>query len=106
MGIDRFCARRSIPSVIWSDNGTNFAASEKELLLNIKTWNQQVFGETLVKKGIEWKFNPPSAPHPGCLQERVVRSFKHNFYAVLVLRVSEVFGNVLFETLNTISTLS
>ena len=62
MGIERFCARRDIPSSIWSDNGTNFVASEKELLLNIKNWNQQVLGETLVKKGIKWKFNPPSAP--------------------------------------------
>ena len=48
MGIERFCARRGIPSVIWSDNVTNFVASEKELLLNIKNWNQQVLGETLV----------------------------------------------------------
>ena len=43
MGIERFCARRGIPSVI-------------------KNWNQQVLSESLVKKGIKWKFNPPSAP--------------------------------------------
>ena len=83
MGIERFCARRGIPFVLWSDNGTNFVASEKELLMNIKNWNQQVLGETLVKKGIKWKFNPPSAPHHGGVWERVVRSFKHVFYAVL-----------------------
>ena len=65
MGIERFCARRGIPSVIWSDNGTNFVASEKELLSNINNWNQQVFSESLVKKGIKWKFNPPSAAHRG-----------------------------------------
>ena len=82
MGIERFCARRGIPSVIWSDNGTNFVASEKELLSNINNWNQQVLGETLVKKGIKWKFNPPSAPHHGGVWESLVRSFKHVFYAV------------------------
>ena len=62
MGIERFCARRGIPSVIWSDNGTNFVASEKELLSNINNWNQQVLSESLVNLGVKWKFNPQSAP--------------------------------------------
>ena len=83
MGIERFCARRGIPSVIWSDNGTNFVASEKELLSNINNWNQKLLGKTLVKKGIKWKFNPPSAPHHGGVWERLVRSFKHVFYTLL-----------------------
>ena len=83
MGIERFIARREIPSVLWSDNRTNFVASEKELLQNITSWNQQVLTETLIKKRILWKFNPPSAPHYGGIWERVVRSFKHVFYAIL-----------------------
>ena len=29
MGVERFCTRRGIRSVIWSNNGTNFVASEK-----------------------------------------------------------------------------
>ena len=74
MGIERFCARRGIPSVIWSDNGTNFVASEKKLLSNFNNWNQQVFSESVVKKGIKWKFNLPSAPHHG-VWARPVRSF-------------------------------
>ena len=83
MGIERFVSRRGVSSVIWSDNGTNFIASEKELLNNILSWNQQVLTETLVKKGIKWKFNPPSAPHYGGVWERLVRSFKHVFHAIL-----------------------
>ena len=70
MGIERFIGR-------------NFIASEKELLHNISNWNQQVLTDALVKKRISWKFNPPSAPHHGGVWERVVRSFKHVFYAVL-----------------------
>ena len=84
MGIEIFCARCGIPSVIWSDNGTNFVASEKERLSNIINWNQKVFSESLVKKGIKWKLTlqvPP--PHHGGAWECLVRSFKHVFYAVL-----------------------
>ena len=83
MGIERFAARRGTPSVLWSDNGTNFIASDKELLQNVRNWNQQVLTESLVKKAIKWKFNPPSAPHHGGVWERLVRSFKHVFFAVL-----------------------
>ena len=35
MGIERFAARRGVPSVLWSDNGTNCIASEKELLKRV-----------------------------------------------------------------------
>ena len=83
MGIERFAARRGTRSVLWSDNGTNFIASDKELSQNIRNWIQQVIAESLVKKRIKWKFNPPSAPQYGCVWERLVRSFKHVFYAVL-----------------------
>ena len=83
VGIEKFIARRSIPSVLWSDNKTNFIASEKELLQNNSNWNKQVLTEALVKKRISWEFNPPSATHHGGVWERLVRSFKHVFYAVL-----------------------
>ena len=83
MGIERFVSRRGIPSVILSDNGTNFVASEKELLQNVLKWNQQSIAESMVKKGVSWKFNPPSAPHHSGVWERLVRSFKHTFYAIL-----------------------
>ena len=87
MGIERFAARRDTPSVLWSDNGTNFIASDKELLQNVRSWKQQFLAESLVKKGMKWKFNPPSAPHYGGAWERLVRSFKHVFYAVLGKRL-------------------
>ena len=83
MGIDRCCTRCGIPSVIWSDNGTNFVAIKKELLSNINNWSQQIVSDTLVKKKIMWKFNPPSAPHHAGVWEPLVRSFKHNFHAIL-----------------------
>ena len=48
MGFERFAARRITPSVLWSDNGTNFIAKDKELLQNVRNWNQQVLTESLV----------------------------------------------------------
>ena len=79
MGIERFCARRGVPSVLWSDNGTNFVASEKEQLTNVTAWNQQVINDSLVKKRIKWEFNPPSDP------------------------ITVVFGNAWFEASSTFS---
>ena len=64
MRIERFIARRGTPSVIWSDNGTNFVGAEKELLNCIQSWNGQAPPE-LAKNDIRWKFNPPAAPHHG-----------------------------------------
>ena len=83
MGIERFAARRGVTSVLWSDNGTNFIASEWELLQNVSAWNQQILSEASGKKRVHWKFNPPSAPPHGGVWKRIVRSFKHVFYAIL-----------------------
>ena len=79
-GIERFAAHRGVPSVLWSDNETNFIASEKELLQSVSAWNQRVLSEASVKKRIHWKFNRSSAPRHGRVWERIVRSF---LYATL-----------------------
>ena len=54
----------STPSVVWSDNGTNFVGSEKEFILCVQSWNRQA-PALLVHKGIKWNYNPPGAPHHG-----------------------------------------
>ena len=64
-GVERFAARRGVPGVIWSDNGTNFIATEMELLNNVLSWNQQTLTASLVKEGIIWKCKPPNATHHG-----------------------------------------
>ncbi|GFV82914.1 integrase catalytic domain-containing protein [Trichonephila clavipes] len=65
----RFIARRSKPSVIWSDNATNFKGARN--ILN--EWNEicksnriQLFSAA---EGIEWNFIPPASPHFGGLWE-------------------------------------
>ncbi|GAB0089341.1 hypothetical protein DMENIID0001_038640 [Sergentomyia squamirostris] len=76
----RFVARRSIPHSIYSDNGTNFTGTDKELkvLLGQQESQEEIrkFANSL---SIEWHFNPPGAPNQGGLWESAVRSFKHHF---------------------------
>ena len=81
--ITRFIARRGKPSLIISDNGTNFVGSAKELKAAIKSWNQDIIEQRLAQKQIEWRFNPPGAPHFGGVWERLVRSCKRSMFAVL-----------------------
>ena len=57
-----FASRHGVPGVIWSDNGINFLATEKELLNNVMNWSQQKLTESLLNKSMKWKFNPVSAP--------------------------------------------
>ena len=94
-GIEKLIAHRGIPSVIWSDNGTNFVGAEKELLNCIQSWNGQASPE-LAKKDIKWKFNPPTAPHHGGSWELLVRCCKRVFYAIIGSRklTPEVFETI------------
>ena len=74
-GVESFIARRSAPTTIMSDNGTNFVGAQKELLACTESWNNLV-PAVFVQKGIEWKFNPLSAPHHGGSWEELVTSVK------------------------------
>ena len=90
MSIERFIVRRSTPSTIWSDNGTNFVGAEKELIACIKIWNGMA-PTIFVHKRVAWKFNPPGASHHGGSWERLVRSVKRVLYDILgSRRVTEV----------------
>ena len=79
----RFIARRGKPSVIYSDNGTNFVGANRELRECISGWNQDKIGNALSQEGIQWVFSPPTAPHRGGLWERLVRSCKKSLNVVL-----------------------
>ena len=63
-----FISRRGKPSLIWSDNGTNFTGASRELrelccdfLKQQKT--QQEISEFCSCQAIRWKFIPEHAPH-------------------------------------------
>ncbi|XP_055589329.1 uncharacterized protein LOC129741616 [Uranotaenia lowii] len=83
----RFIGRRSIPTDLFSDNGTNFVGARnqlKDLLANLRDrqHHQQITKEC-AEQGIQWHFNPPAAPHFGGLWEAAVKSAKIHLLKVL-----------------------
>ena len=83
----RFISRRGKPSLLWSDNGTNYVGAHKELeeiqkFLEIKMtqWNISQFCSS---QRIEWKFIPLHTPHFGGLWEATVKSFKNHLQKVV-----------------------
>ena len=69
--LQRLTARRSKPSEIRSDNGSNFVGGLRELRQAVGEWNQQRISNHLLQSNIKWVFNPPGASHMGggCLGE-------------------------------------
>ena len=86
VGIERFIARRGRPSVIFSNNGTNFIEAEKELVAQFRQVKSKVVADGLPGKGILWKLNPPAAPHHDGSWERLVQRCKRLFYRILGTR--------------------
>ena len=53
MCLRRFIARRGKPTVIYSDNETNFVGANRELRKCIDDWNQDMIGRVLSQEGIQ-----------------------------------------------------
>ena len=68
----RFVSRRRKPSIIWSDNGTNFHPSEKILREWFEREGKKKIGEWCSVEKIYWRFNPPSASWFGGFFERLI----------------------------------
>ena len=55
----RFCNRRNVfPSDVYSDNGGNFVAADKELCRVQKNWQNKQVSDKLLRKGATWHINP------------------------------------------------
>ena len=74
--IRRFMSRRGQVKQIWSDNGTNLVGAEKELRRALLNLNESKLQNVMLKKGLNWNFNPPGASHHGGVWERLIRSVK------------------------------
>ncbi|GFX69663.1 integrase catalytic domain-containing protein [Trichonephila clavipes] len=72
LSLRRFIARRGRPSVVYTDNGTNFRGAVREFK-NLD-WIK-IERETGIQR-IKWKFNPPTAAWQGGWWERLIRVLK------------------------------
>ena len=82
----RMTSRRGggTPRYVLTDNGTNFVGAEREIRESVHALDRNKFIEdTTVHHPIEWKFNPPSAPHFGGVFEAMVNSAKRAMKALL-----------------------
>ena len=63
----RFIARRGYPSLIWSDNGTNFVGANRKLkeLFNflMHQRSEGIISEFCTSKNVEWRFIPEHSPN-------------------------------------------
>ena len=98
----RFVARRGMPSLLWSDHGSNFVGAVPELkeLSSFlqRQITQGVISDFCSTRNIVWKFIPEHAPHFGGLWEAAVKSTKYH--------LKRIVGTVklTFEELTTILT--
>ncbi|XP_043241080.1 uncharacterized protein LOC122391342 [Amphibalanus amphitrite] len=99
MALRRFIARRGKPEVIYSDNGTNLRAGERELRRLIHEWNQQDISDQLSQADIIWRFNPPGAADMGGIWERMIGTVKRALRTVLgrLIITDEVLHTVITE---------
>ena len=66
----RFCNRRNVkPRNMYSDNGRNFVAADKEIKEGLNKWNQTILHDKLRQEETNWHFNPPCASHQGGFYE-------------------------------------
>ncbi|XP_033097261.1 uncharacterized protein LOC117101394 [Anneissia japonica] len=86
MAFRRFVSRRGVPKELHSDCGTNFKGAERELHECFKAMSPELQAK-LAHQQVEFKFNPPNAPHFGGIWEREIKSIKNAIKCCLKDRV-------------------
>lgn len=83
--LDRFVSRRGLPSLVRSDNGTNFVGAMRGLreMREFLDVNKVDIGTACSRRGINWTFSPPGCPHWGGIFEAAVKSAKTHLSRVI-----------------------
>ena len=83
IAIRNFISRRGPPLEMFSDNGTNLRAAEKELREAHDCINFPAISKEFTGPNMKWTFIPPASPHMGGSWERMVRSIKTVLYQII-----------------------
>ncbi|KAL0901065.1 hypothetical protein ABMA27_006387 [Loxostege sticticalis] len=86
MALRRMAARRGMPQVIISDNGTNLRGADTELKRSVAELDQEAVREAGTIRGVQWRFLAPGAPEMGGSWERMVRTVKSSLKVILKQR--------------------
>ncbi|XP_063959312.1 uncharacterized protein LOC135154982 [Lytechinus pictus] len=73
----RFFSIRGQPTMIMSDNGTQFIGAERELRKMTDGMSDNELKDFCAERGTTWKFVTPGAPHQNGCAESLVKSCKH-----------------------------
>ena len=77
-------SRRGTPTYVISDNGTNFVRADREMRELVQALDtDRIMQDTSKYHPIDWKFNPPSAPHFGGVFETLIKSAKKAIKAIV-----------------------
>ena len=83
----RFIARRGYPTLIWSDNGTNFVGANREIKelheFLREQQNKGTISDFCSSHKIEWRFIPEHGPNFGGLWEAAVKSTKTHLKRIM-----------------------
>lgn len=105
MAVKNFISRRGTPREFFSDNATNFVATEKELLSAYREIDKDEILREYTTSFTKWNFNPPASPHMGGAWERLVRSVKTVLYKIMPSRTpgDELLRSMMAEVENIIN---
>ena len=70
-------SRRGAPRTIWSDNGRNYTAAQKEIKRLFDAIDKNKLMTHGATRGIEWKFSVPTAPNQNGVSEACVKLTKN-----------------------------
>ena len=71
----RFVSLRGYPAKLYSDNGPQLVAADKELKDITKNWNWDELFEFGVTEGLQWEFSPADAPWYNGTSEALLNYF-------------------------------
>lgn len=85
LALRRFVSRRSMPSKIFSDNGTNFVGAHSRLreLGKFLLDNAEDIQGAMLNENLNWHFIPAYTPHMGGIWEAGVKSVKSHLNRVM-----------------------